>query len=257
MIGQDLVGLAELASESFLSVFAVFLRIGAAMALLPVIGERSVPQRFRILLAIGYTAVVMPAVWLEIAAVSDRNPILFLFAETVTGLTIGLGLRMFIFALQLAGSIAAQSTSLSQVFGGTGPDPLPAIGHLLVVGGLALAVLFGLHVRIAELLIYSYTAMPAGAFLPGESASVWVVARVAHMFRLAFAIAAPFVIASLIYNIALGAINRAMPQLMVSFVGAPAITAGGLILLFVAAPVMLQVWLEAMDQFLGDPFRSD
>ncbi|MFC3118840.1 flagellar biosynthetic protein FliR [Jhaorihella thermophila] len=39
--------------------------------------------------------------------------------------------------------------------------------------------------------------------------------------RLPFSLSAPFVIASLLYNLTLGAINRAMPQLMVTLVGAP------------------------------------
>ena len=54
-------------------------------------------------------------------------------------------------------------------------------------------------------------------------------------FALAFSLAAPFVTAALLYNIALGVINRAMPQLSVTFIGAPALTAGGLLLILVAA----------------------
>ena len=71
-----------------------------------------------------------------------------------------------------------------------------------------------------------------------------------------FAIAAPFVIAAMIYNIALGAINRAMPQLLVSFVGAPAITFGGIALLFLAAPIMLAKWLDVLHRFLANPFGA-
>ncbi len=59
----------------------------------------------------------------------------------------------------------------------------------------------------------------------------------AQAFALGFSLAAPFVIAGFAYNLALGAINRAMPQLMVAFIGAPAITAGGLLILMLAAPV--------------------
>ena len=47
-----------------------------------------------------------------------------------------------------------------------------------------------------------------------------------------------------------------MPQLMVAFVGAPAITAGGLIILMLAAPLMLSIWVEAMGMFIMDPFRG-
>lgn len=61
---------------------------------------------------------------------------------------------------------------------------------------------------------------------------------------------------SILYNLALGVINKAMPQLMVAFVGAPLITLGGLFLLFLVAPLMLSVWLSALDQFMSSPFEA-
>ena len=250
---QELFGIGE---DGLLIVFLVFLRVGAAMALLPAVGERAVPERVRLVLALAYTSVVVPAAYDSFP--SDQPEGLqigvFMFSEVVAGLAIGLSLRLFVLALQIAGSMAAQSTSLSQIFGGAGVDPQPAIGHLLVVGGLAIAVTYGLHVQAAGYLIYSYQVMIPGQLIGGPAFSAWGVEQIARAFSLAFSLSAPFVVASLIYNIALGAINRAMPQLMVSFVGAPAITAGGLLLLFVAAPMMLAAWYAALNGFLANPF---
>jgi flagellar biosynthetic protein FliR len=82
------------------------------------------------------------------------------------------------------------------------------------------------------------------------------IAEISRAFALGFTLAAPFVIASLIYNVTLGVINKAMPQLMVAFVGAPAITAGGLVLLMLAAPLMLSIWVESMALFIMDPFKG-
>ena len=78
----------------------------------------------------------------------------------------------------------------------------------------------------------------------------------AQSFALAFALAAPFVIGSVVYNVALGIINRAMPQLSVILVGAPALTAASLLLMMVAVPLMLAVWLGGFDAFLLQPFRA-
>ena len=72
-------------------------------------------------------------------------------------------------------------------------------------------------------------------------------------FTLAFTLAAPFVITSVVYNLALGVINRAMPQLMVAFVGAPVITFGAIFLLFLSAPLVLTVWNAEFTSFLGNP----
>jgi flagellar biosynthetic protein FliR len=176
--------------------------------------------------------------------------------ETVVGLAFGLVLRLMIFALQIAGSIAAQSTSLSQVFGNAGVEPMPAIGHVLVVGGLALAAMADLHLHLAAALIATYDLVPAGALMGAGPLAEFGVGRVAGAFALGFTLAAPFVLAAFVYNVALGVINRAMPQLMVAFVGAPAITGAGLALLALTGPAVLSVWLGALQRALAAPFGA-
>ena len=103
---------------------------------------------------------------------------------------------------------------------------------------------------------HSYVLLPIGLFSDGSDVADWGLAQVAHAFELAFVLAAPFVLMSVLYNLALGVINKAMPQLMVAFVGAPVITLGGLFLLFLAAPTMLGIWLSALDGFMADPFGA-
>ncbi|WP_421702021.1 flagellar biosynthetic protein FliR [Aliiroseovarius sp.] len=257
MSGQ-LAEILALGQGGLLVAGIVFLRVGAAMALLPAFGERSVPERIRLVLTLAFTAIVFPAVATSLQTRIDTGTFLgfFLITEVVAGLAIGIVIRLFVLALQIAGSIAAQSTSLAQIFGGATVDPQPAIGHVLLVAGLALAVMLGLHVRLAQVLILSYDILPAGQMPSGDLLSQWGIARIARAFGLAFTLAAPFVIASLIYNVALGVINRAMPQLMVAFVGAPAITAAGLILLFLTAPILLATWIRALDLFLNNPFGA-
>lgn len=258
-MNDALATLAELGQEWLAVGFAVFLRVGAAMALFPAFGERTVPERVRLVLALAFTLVVLPAVAPRLRPVVTEigAPGLFLLTETIAGLAIGVVIRLFVMVLQMAGSMAAQATSLAQIFGGQNADPQPAMGHVLLVAGLALAVMLGLHVRLAEILIVSYDIFPPGALPGAEIVSSWGMVRIAKAFALAFTLAAPFVVASLVYNVALGVINRAMPQLMVAFVGAPAITAGGLLLLFLTAPILLGVWGDAFAGFLADPFGGE
>lgn len=231
----------------------VFLRVSALVSLLPAFGERSVPIRVKLGIAVAFTMIVAPAVALDAQPESPLTFTRYALTEALVGLALGIGVRLFVLALQTAGSIAAQSTSLSQILGGAAAEPIPAIGYLLTIGGLALAVIFGLHVHAARLLIVSYEIFPAGYAPSAADLSAWGIARIAHAFSLAFMLATPFVIASVIYNLTLGVINRAMPQLMVAFVGAPVITMGGLFLLFVSAPLILSVWVEALIGFIQAP----
>lgn len=233
----------------------VFLRVGAVLAMLPAFGERAVPTRVRLGLALAFTAVVAPAVApsLDVAP----GPLgLAVATETVIGLALGLVLRLMILALQMAGEIAAQATSLAQLLGSASMDPQPAMGRLMMMAGLALAVMTGLHVRAAEAMILSYELLPAGRFPDAAELADWGTLRIAHGFALAVTLAMPFVIAALIYNLALGVINKAMPQLMVAFVGAPALTAGGLILLMLALPPMLVLWQSRLLELFAAPFGA-
>lgn len=245
----DLLGLGQSIAETALM---VFLRIGAALALLPAFGEQSVPQRVKLAVALAFTAAVSPAVAPDVRL--DVG-ILSLGAEVISGLAIGAVFRLLILALQIAGSMIAQATSLSQMAGGVAPDPLPAVGHMLTAAGLALAVLAGLHVKLAEVFILSYKVLPAGEFPGKDDISQWGLAHVAHAFRLAFILAMPFTIAALVYNIALGAINRAMPTLMVAFIGAPALAGAGLVVLAILSPVLLSVWVSAFLDVIQSPFE--
>ncbi len=247
----QLTALSGLSRDWFLTAFMVFLRVGAMMALLPAFGEQAVPARVRLVLALAFTAVTAPAVAGGIAPLSGPLPFL---SEIAAGLILGIGLRLFVHALQIAGTIIAQSTSLSQLLGGIDNEPLPAIGTILTLAGLTLALAMGLHVQAAKLIILSYDLLPAGRMPDAAEAAGWGLARIAHVFSLAFSLAAPFMIASLIYNLATGVINRAMPQLMVAMVGAPALTLGGLAMLAIAAPLILAVWAGAFGDFLGAPF---
>lgn len=246
--------LSGMGADMLWAALLVFLRIGAAMALLPAFGEQSVPQRLRLVLALAFTAIVAPAA----GPLPDPETGILLpcMVEVLVGLALGISLRLFILALQIAAAIAAQATSLSQLFGGVGPEPQPAIANLLVMAGLALAVASGLHVHVAQLLILSYQMLPAGSVPGSDNMAQWGVARIAHAFALGFALAAPFTIASLLYNIALGVINRAMPALMVSFIGAPALALGGIALMAIVTPLILVIWQQSFQAFLAQPFSG-
>lgn len=232
----------------------VFLRVGAVVALMPGFGDQAVPQRVKLALVLAFTLVLAPLL-------AERIPppapgFVPLAGEAIAGLILGVGMRLFLLALQTAAVIIAQASTLSQMFPGATPEPQPAIGNLFLIAGIALFLAAGLHLRAAELILLSYDLLPAGGIPDPSAAADWSLALVTRTFSLAFSLAAPFVIASMIYNLALGAINRAMPQLMVSMVGAPALTLGALALLAVATPLLLAVWLQAFEAYLADPFGA-
>jgi len=231
----------------------VFLRIGAMVSIMPAFGEQMFPTQMRPAVGLVFTAVVAPALPQMPMPETIMQYAGLIATEVVVGLALGMALRMFMHMLQTAGSIAAQCTSLSQVLGGAGVDPMPAVGAVLWIAGIALAILLDLHIRAVELMIGSYQLFPVGQFPEASGLSEWGVFRVSQAFSGAFTLAAPFIITAVIYNLTLGIINRAMPQLMVVFIGAPVITLGALFLLMVGAPMILDVWGRNLLSFFANP----
>lgn len=250
---EALTALIALSQTALWHGLTVFLRVGPFVALLPGIGEQAIPARIKIVAAIAFTGLVAAALPDTAKPVHFEAFAWHILTEALSGLILGASVRLFLFGLQTAGTIAAQSTSLSQIFASPTADPQPAIGQFITLAGLTLAFIAGLHVKAVSFVILSYQLFPIGS-LPGSSdTGEWAVDLVAQVMTLAFMLAMPFVVLSVLYNLTLGVINRAMPQLMVAFVGAPAITMGGLVLLMLLAPLMLDKWMEALDLHLATP----
>lgn len=255
---EQFAGLLQITTGLLWHGAVVFLRIGAVMMVLPGFGEQSVPVRVKLALALVFTIIVAASLNTALFAgpFSLERFLPFLVTEPMIGLALGIGFRLFVMALQTAGVMAAQALSLSQILGGAGVDPMPALGQVLVVAGLALAMSAGFHVQVAQALIISYDVMPAGSFPTATDLSAWGINQIAASFALAFSLASPFLIFAILYNLTLGVINRAMPQLMVAFVGAPVVALGALFLLMLLSPVMLSVWLQAFQGFAISPFQA-
>jgi flagellar biosynthetic protein FliR len=251
-----LVHIFEQAGALVFVAIGVFARVGAALFLVPGFGERSVPVRMRLGAALALSLLIAPLVAASVPAppTSLSGLALMVLAEAAAGLVIGLAFRFLVMALQVGGNIAAQHISLSQMFGaGVAPEPEPTIATLLAMGGIVLAMMAGLHVQLVAALANLYQVLPFGLALDSGDAAVWSIARAAETFALGVSLALPFIAASFAYNLALGALSRAMPQLLVALVGAPLLIGLGLGILYVALPEIFARWTGVMDAVLADP----
>jgi flagellar biosynthetic protein FliR len=251
--------LVEGASVNLPLYVGVFCRIAAVAFLMPGVGEPFTPARVRLVAAFAFTVIVAPALSAAAAPVvhSAVDLMTLVGAEILTGLIIGIVLRLAIMILQIAGAIAAQHLQMSQLFGpGVGHDQETPLSGILLMAGLALATSADLHLEVAATLVETYVVLPVGA-APEASEIAELVARGGgEALKSAFALATPFVLLGFAYTIALGAMNRAMPTLMASFVGAPAILFAGLTLFAGTASVMLGRWTDDYAAIIADPFTG-
>lgn len=234
----------------------VFSRIGAALFIVPGLGERAVPVRVRLTAALTLTILLAPIISPLVPQSPETPEELFLMiaAEAAAGLVIGLGFRLLIFALQIAGTIAAQHMTISHMFGsGVAPEPEPTISTLLGMAGITLALMAGLHIHLVVALADLYQVLPFAALLPGADLAEWGVARVAETFSLGLSLALPFVVVAFAYNVMLGALSRAMPQVLVALVGVPLLVGLGMATLWLSIPEIFARWSEVMLEVFANP----
>lgn len=259
MIAAPFAGLFGDAAGLALVAVAVFARVGAAAFLVPGLGERNIPIRARLMAALGITLVLVPVIG-RFATQSPATPVglaVLIAAEAASGLVIGLAFRFLVFALQTAGMIAAQHLSVAQMFGaGVAPEPEPTISTLLAMGGITLALMSGLHVHLVASLAGLYEVLPFGRFPLGADLAEWSISRISQTFLLGTALAAPFVAVGFAYNLALGALNRAMPQLLVALVGVPALVWVGMVVLALVLPALMDAWTGRLEAVMADPLGA-
>ena len=94
-----------------------------------------------------------------------------------------------------------------------------------------------------------YNDIPAGAL--GELEPMFLIERGFEAFAIAIMLAWPFVAVNLLYNICLGFINKALPSLMVAFVGAPFMIGAGILLLAFSISTILVVWADKAPAIIG------
>ncbi len=228
--------------------FLVFMRVGTAFFLLPGIGSRNTPPKLRLMIAFLFTYLLVPLSGQVEPDLSRAGYVAACGNEVISGAVIGFLCRSLFWAIEIAGTMAAQAISLAQILGNQVEQPQPAIGQFLYYAALALAMLLDFHFMVLKAMIDSYQLMPIGTGIAPEVAAKLTVDTFVRLFDIAVGLAGPFLVIAVLYNLCLGVINKAMPQLMVAFVGAPAISWLGLLVLMLSAPVLLSVW---KDHLLG------
>lgn len=230
------------------SVFLVFARVGSAFAVLPGFAEASVPARVRLLLAAAITLVIAPVVAGSLPPLPPEPMRLALVAgmECATGLFIGLVARMMLAAAHVAGMIIGFQTSLANAFAFDPATQQQSVITAAWMSILALVVLFAadLHHVLLRALADSYDVFPAGRGVdPAEFAEA-ASQLVARSFALGLRMAMPFLVYAVILFVALGLMQRLMPQMQVFFVAMPLQLTIGLVLLALCTGVAMMTFTE-------------
>jgi flagellar biosynthetic protein FliR len=248
-------GGGDLALLAFQAVL-ILARLGAAVMLLPGLGEAEVPATIRLSLVLALVALLLPPLAPALPPMPEEVAELLrlLLIETAIGLWIGLLARLLALALAQAGQLAALMIGLASplqpdaVFGASGT----ALSRLFMLLAAAALLGSGLYAVPLRALMDSYETLPPGVAIPGGAAAETVAVVAGESLDLALRLAGPLVLLAVLFNLALALVARVAPQVQVFVIAAPAQILGGLLLLALVMPLLLEVWGQAMrDGFLA------
>lgn len=227
--------------ESF-AFLLVFARIGAVVMMMPGLGERSIPTRIKLVLALSLSLVLyflvreglppIPASPLELG--------LLITGEVIIGLMIGGIARLALGAIHVAGSTIAVQTGLAaaQQFDPTQGSQGALVAGFLSLMAITLILVTDLHHLLIVAMSNSYSLFPSGTALPVGDFAAMAIEIVARMFLVGLQLAAPFLAYGIIFYTGIGIISRLMPQLPVFFIAMPLnIMAGFAILMLVIGAI--------------------
>jgi flagellar biosynthetic protein FliR len=247
--------LAQFLNQEIYRGFLVFIRVGAALSFLPGFGEHAVPVRARLFVCIATALALTPGIeGLPASIPGQADELLRQFAgEMIVGAFIGLGAKLFVSALLLAGSLAGQAIGLGNPFAmqGVGMEGGSVLSGTLVIAGTAAVFVTDLHYLMLDAIARSYAVWPA-AQIPDLGALAGRYSQlVAATFRLGVGMASPFLVFGIVMNVALGLVNRVMPAMPVYFVGTPGMLYIGLMVFAATAGAMVTAYLAALSGWLA------
>ena len=237
-----------------------FIRIGAFLMVMPLVGGSFVPVRVRLLLAIALTMVIAPLVPpTATPAVLSPAGLVMTIQEIGIGVALGFLVQLVFDAIALGGQVIGMSMGLGfAVFLDRARGiSIPVLGQLFLMLGMLVFLALDGHLAMIRLLAESFQAWP----IAGANLTLPVLAEMlgwtGQLFVLAMKIALPAVTALLVVNLSFGVMSRAAPTLNLFAVGFPVTMLLGFVVVFLNMNVLvenvaehLQLALTAVSQLL-------
>lgn len=230
----------------------IFARLGTLLMVLPALGDRSMPRMQRLGFALGLTLVLYPALAPAFGGVPDglMAALWMLLMEILTGLFLGLSVRLVMGALQVAGSAIAMQTGLGFA---QNVDPTQGVqaalfASFLSVLGVTLIFVTDMHHMLIAAIVDSYELFQPGAAIPVDDFAAMAMRIMSRSFEVAVQIAAPFLVFGLIFYLGLGVLSRLMPQVQIFFVAMPMNILLGFVLFMLLLATMMTWYLGYFEE---------
>ncbi|MBT3532634.1 MAG: flagellar biosynthetic protein FliR [Rhodospirillaceae bacterium] len=218
--------LGQILPAEIFAFMLVFSRIGAAVMLLPGIGENYVFSRVRLALAFALTLIMFPLVrdGLPVMPVAAMGLLTLITGEVIIGVFFGGAARLLMSSLHVAGVVISFQSSLAfaQTVDPNQGTQGAVVAALMAIIGVVLIFVSGLHMLLFAGIRDSYLMFPAGQAPPLDDFAQLAVHLVSSSFNVGIRMAAPFIVYGLMFYIGLGVLQRLIPTVQLFFIAVPA-----------------------------------
>ncbi|MEC9461879.1 MAG: flagellar biosynthetic protein FliR [Pseudomonadota bacterium] len=228
-----------------LVLFAIFCRIGACIMTLPGFSSARISTTIRFFLAFAVSLAMTPLLFDTIyprVSGTAASWVGVIVSELLIGLMYGLVPRLYVLGLQFAGSAVSMAIGLNtpgamDVLEDTSENQMT---NLISFGGLLVLFMLDFHHVVFRALVDSYAVMPLGGMPDSQKMLITLTDTLSQTFMLMLRLASPFLIFGLMFNFAVGLVNKLAPQVPVFYISTPYLLMGGLLLVYftIAAMVM-------------------
>ena len=245
----------DLLSGWGVSFMLVLTRLSAMMYAFPFFGSPAIARRVRILISLVLSFMLLPLVGVDGLGVEWglAHLSLAIARELGVGLVIGFGTKFMFEAFSIAGTFAGRQMgfAIAELIDPVTSSPQSMVGQFWSLVAILLFVAVDGHHFLIRLMIQNFQMVPLEAGLLQPETGRMLINGSNEMFRLALKLAAPALILTLMLDVGIGILSRAMPRFQVFFVALP-------LKLFVgvfAMAVSLQLF-QALFSSMYDDFRE-
>ena len=232
-----------------LALFLVFCRIGACFMTLPGFSSARVSANVRLFLAIGLSLAVLPVLWDIVYPRVSSSPatmVGLIVSESLIGVMYGMIARIYVLGLQFTGAILTMSIGFTAPGGHDILEDVQetAVTSLITLSGLMLLFIMDFHHIVFRALVDSYSVTPVGAVMNTQKLLITLTDTLRASTSIMLRLASPFLIYGLLFNVAIGLVNKLAPQVPVYFISTPYLITGGIFMLYLAIAAMIRQFAD-------------
>ena len=210
----------EINQNTILKAILVFIRIACLLNFLPVFGDKNVPVRVRIILAIALSIglySLVPNSWFPLASLNLNQIVFVVLIEVLIGFSFGFMAKMlfegFIMAANIVGYQMGFGTANLLIPGSDYQvSSFTALHRNLVI---ILFLVLSLHYIFIEGLVRTFEILPAGSALFTENVISVLISQSADIFYTAMKLSAPILVSLLFAMVIMGVFARTVPQIQI------------------------------------------